>query len=192
MWRGHRGTHNGDSVELLIELRTLDEVLKAHRAELGGDLIGYRNHAYRVVNLCAALAPLAGDGLEKVVVAAAFHDLGIWAARTFDYLAPSARLAQKHLAAVGRTDWISEVDTMILAHHKLTPPRAPAPALAEAFRKADWIDVSCGLLRFGLPRPRVRIILSTWPSAGFHRRLFQLTLGRLRTNPFNPLPMIRR
>jgi hypothetical protein len=47
------------------------------------DFIAYRNHVYRVVNLCLALAggsdrAAAPDALEKLAVAAVFHDLGIW------------------------------------------------------------------------------------------------------------------
>jgi len=59
------------------------------------------------------------------------------------------------------------------------------------FRRADWIDVSRGLLTFGLPRARLVHIFSTWPDAGFHRRLAQLAGRRLLTHPWNPLPMFR-
>ena len=57
---------------------TLDSVLEAHAHRLGLDLDGYRNHTYRVFNLCAAMHGSAEDDLEKMAVAAAFHDLGIW------------------------------------------------------------------------------------------------------------------
>ena len=83
---------------LLERLDPLDRVLETHAVELGGDFTAYRNHAYRVVNFCAALAPCADAALEKIALAAAFHDLGIWTARTFDYLAPSIELACDHLA----------------------------------------------------------------------------------------------
>jgi hypothetical protein len=80
---------------------------------------------------------------------------------------------------------------MILEHHKISPYRADRSGLVEVFRRADWVDVSHGLVTFGLSRRVLREIFSTWPSAGFHRRLVQLELGRLRTHPWNPLPMMR-
>ena len=40
---------------LLTSVPTIDEVLHDHMSELGPDFIGYRNHVYRVVNLCAAM-----------------------------------------------------------------------------------------------------------------------------------------
>ena len=86
---------------LLERLDPLDRVLETHAVELGDDFTAYRNHAYRVVNLCVALAPCGDAALEKVALAAAFHDLGIWTARTFDYLAPSIDLACAHLACCG-------------------------------------------------------------------------------------------
>ena len=48
--------------------------------------------------------------LEKIAVAAVFHDLGIWTNHTFDYIAPSVALAREHLSACAQADWISEIE----------------------------------------------------------------------------------
>jgi hypothetical protein len=176
---------------LLARIPTLDAVLDAHAAELGDDAEGYRNHAYRVANLCVAHSSATAAQIEKIAVAAAFHDLGIWTDRTFDYLKPSVRLATDYLSAAGRAEWTGQITAMILEHHKVSGVHGEAGWLVESFRRADWTDVSKGIIRFGLPRPRVRAILSAWPSAGFHRRLVQLQLQRLRTHPWHPLPMVK-
>lgn len=176
---------------LLKEIPILDAVLEAHAAALGGDFTAYRNHAYRVVNLCAAFAPADPVRLEKFATAVAFHDLGIWTDHTFDYLEPSVRLARAHLARVGREEWAPEIAEMILRHHKISPYRPQSHWLVESLRRADWVDVTRGVVTFGLPRRLVKEILSTWPNAGFHRRLLLLELKRLRTHPWNPLPMMR-
>jgi hypothetical protein len=115
--------------------------------------------------------------LEKIAVAAVLHDLGIWTKHTFDYIAPSVGIAREHLAARGRADWIPEIEAMIVNHHKITPSRANPQSLVESFRRADWIDVSRGLRRFGLPRMFIAAVDAAWPNAGFHRRLVQLTLA---------------
>jgi hypothetical protein len=74
---------------LLTRIPTIDDVLNEHATALRDDFVGCRNHVYRIVNLCVATA---GRGeLEKIAVAAVFHDLGIWANGTFDYIAPSLR-----------------------------------------------------------------------------------------------------
>lgn len=176
---------------LLREIPILDEVLEAHAAELGGDFTAYRNHAYRVANLCVALSPDGRAQVEKIATAAVFHDLGIWTDHTFDYLRPSITLACAHLARAGREEWASEVAEMILQHHKLSPYRGDSHSLVEPLRRADWVDVSKGLFTFGLPRALVQEIFSTWPNAGFHKRLVRLELRRLRTHPWSPLPMVR-
>jgi hypothetical protein len=171
---------------LLTSVPTIDEVLHDHASELGHDFIAYRNHAYRVVNLCAAIVKDRVD-LEKIAVAAVFHDLGIWTNKTFDYIAPSVALAREYLAAHGRAAWIAEIERMIADHHKITPSHANHDSLVEPFRRADWIDVTRGLRTFGLPRPLIRSVLAGWPSAGFHWRLVQLTLERFGTHPLTPL-----
>jgi len=176
---------------VLTALPTLDALLAAHAAALGDDAIGYRHHAYRVANFAWLLAPGDADALEKLSIAVAFHDLGIWTAGTFDYLPPSRALARAHLNATGRTDWGDEVDAMIDAHHRVRELPPGTQASVEVFRRADWIDVSRGVRRFGLPRAVVREVIAAFPNAGFHRRLAMLTLQRWRRHPWDPLPMMR-
>lgn len=111
-------------ISVITEIAMLDRVLRAHAAGLGSDFVGYRNHAYRVANLCIALAPAGPDQIEKIAVATAFHDLGIWTDGTFDYLGPSVRLARAYLTESGRPEWITEVERTILEHHKLSASEA--------------------------------------------------------------------
>lgn len=176
-------------MNLLKQIPILDRVLDGYAEELGDDFTAYRNHTYRVVNLCVAFSPDSAASLEKIAVAAAFHDLGIWTDHTFDYLPPSVRLARAHLIASGQENWTSEITGMILEHHKVLPHRGDR--LVEQFRCADWVDISKGVIRFGLSRQHVNEVLAVWPDAGFHRRLVQLAIRRLRTHPWNPLPMIK-
>jgi hypothetical protein len=179
------------SAMLLTGIAILDELLQAYATPLGADFTGYRNHTYRVVNLAVACSSGDPEPLEKMAIAAAFHDMGIWTDGTFDYLGPSVGLAAAYLAQSGRAEWTPEISAMILEHHKISPYRGNPAWLVEPFRRADWIDVSKGLRTFGLSRILIREILSVWPSAGFHTRLVQLELSRLRTHPWNPLPMLK-
>ena len=174
---------------LLTRIPTIDDVVNDHATALGDDLVAYRNHVYRIVNLCVAIA--GPSELEKIAVAAVFHDLGIWTNGTFDYIAPSIDLAHDYLVSRGHEDWTTEIERMIADHHKITPSTADPGSLIEPFRRADWIDVTRGLRGFGIPRPFVARLFATWPSAGFHRRLVTLTLDRFRSHPLTPLPMVR-
>lgn len=177
---------------ILTDIAPIDEILGAHRAEIGKDFVPYRNHVYRVANLCAALTADSRDTerLEKIAIAAAFHDLGIWTDGTFDYLAPSVRLAADYLAGSSRSRWIAEITEAILYHHKVTAYRGGRP-FVEPFRRADWIDVSMGLVRFGQPRSLIRELYAEWPDAGFHWNLVRLEIRHLGKHPLNPLPMFR-
>jgi hypothetical protein len=184
------GDRAADYGALLTRVPTIDDVLEGHASALGHDFVAYRNHVYRVVNLCVAIVGGRGE-LEKIAAAAVFHDLGIWTDRTFDYIAPSIALAREYLVAGAREDWITDISTMIADHHKITPSMANPHALVEAFRQADWIDVTGGLRRFGVPRRFVARLFARWPDAGFHWRLVQLAVDRFRTHPLTPLPMVR-
>lgn len=166
----------------------LEELFLASADVLGGDLDGYRNHASRVFHFARALGAEGSEAERKLAIACHFHDLGIWTDHTFDYLEPSVALATAYLDEQGLCDWTAEISSMIREHHKLTSAGA-ADSLVEIFRRADWIDVSLGILRFGISRPFLREVQHAFPDCGFHRRLVVLTLERLRKHPLRPLPM---
>src|SRR5262245_12557658 len=120
---------------MLTNLPTVERVLDDHASVLGHDRIGYRNHVYRVANL---RLEVAGDNpveLEKLAVAAVFHDLGIWTNHTFDYIAPSVALAREYLVSRELAHWIPEIEAMIVNHHKVTSSRADQRSLVELFRR---------------------------------------------------------
>ena len=181
----------GGEATVLTEIATVDEILQAYAPQLGNDFTRYRNHCYRVANLCVAQSPGGAGRIEKIAVAAAFHDLGIWTDHTFDYLGPSVRLARAYLAGSGKAAWEPEVSEMILNHHKISRYGENPGSLVEPFRRSDWIDVTRGALSFGLPRRTIGKLYEIWPSAGFHRMLVRLELKHLRKHPLNPLPVLR-
>jgi hypothetical protein len=76
-------------VEVVTAHPIVDAVLDRHRDALGDDLPTYRNHVYRCINYHQLL--LGASIPDFAALAWAAHDLGIWTARTFDYLTPSAR-----------------------------------------------------------------------------------------------------
>jgi hypothetical protein len=169
----------------------LDAILESWRVTLGEDFAAYMNHCYRVLNFCLAFCGEDAETVSKISIAVAFHDLGIWTSNTYDYLGPSKQLAREYLAKTNQGMWGDEIETMIEQHHKLRKYKSNPSWVVEPFRKADWIDVSRGRLKFGLPSVFVADTLSTFPNAGFHKRLIALTKQRLKTHPFSPLPMLR-
>jgi hypothetical protein len=168
----------------------IEKLLLPWKKVLGNDFSGYRNHAYRIANFCLALQAHDDPVLrEKIAIAAAFHDLGIWTKGRFDYLEPSAALADIHLSNIGKQQWGQEILGMIEQHHKITSYRSNP--LVESFRQADWADVSRGKLRFGLDKQFIAAVMKEFPNAGFHQSLVVLVKKRFRSHPLAPLPMMR-
>lgn len=169
----------------------LDAVLNPYIPHLGEDFAAYRNHACRVASFHCLLRPADSIDLEQLAIAAAYHDLGIWCAGSFDYIGPSIDQAGHALRQAGRHDLMESVTAMIQDHHKITRCRADAPPAAETFRRADWMDVSCGLLRFGVSRKSIARVKQQYPNAGFHALLLKLALRHGAAHPLRPLPMLR-
>jgi hypothetical protein len=144
-----------------------------------------------VLNVGRALAPGAADRDDKLAYAAVFHDLGIWSDRTVDYLPPSSQRLRERLERDQRAAWSRQLSDMVDFHHKLTPYRGAGAELVESFRRADLVDLSLGLVRFGLPRAWLRELTSAFPAAGFHGRVAQLVAGWAVHHPLRPFPMLR-
>jgi hypothetical protein len=169
----------------------VDEILDPFRPLLGGDYERYRNHAQRVLLNCLLL-DRNEEHVTKYAVAAAFHDIGIWTGHTFDYLWPSILQASNYLEQIGRQDWVDEITQMIYWHHKMTPYKATHFSTVDCFRKADWIDVSLGVLSFSANRALIRKYRKELPNHGFHWFLLKQTFHHVVRHPMHPLPMFKR
>ncbi|OBI54908.1 hypothetical protein [Mycobacterium sp. E787] len=163
----------------------VDAVLRRHRDALGADLPAYRNHVYRGLTYHQELS--GGPLPDWAALAWAVHDLGIWTAGTFDYLEPSADLASGLAGEFGIGE-VGHARRMITEHHKL---RAVGDPMSEAFRIADRIDVSRGLLTGSLERSFVKGIVRELPYLGFHAFLVRGLTGYAVTHPRRPFPMLR-
>ena len=177
---------------IVQSIPSLDQILESKRDLFGADLVPYRNHNLRVANFCIELAGgVSDEQLEKIGIACAFHDIGVWTHLTLDYLEPSRVFAAEYLAQIGKPEWNDEIGAMVVEHHKIRSAGASSGPLVEPFRKADWIDVSLGMLKFGLPSSFVSEVKRTFPNAGFHKLLMRATGRQLRTDPLHPMPMMR-
>lgn len=105
-----------DGFHVVKDHPVLDAILEPHRAQLGADYDGYRNHCYRVFSF--ALHHLGNHAAYKkrehlLAVAVAYHDLALWVVPTttttpttgpalakLNYLEPSVALMERELSVV--------------------------------------------------------------------------------------------
>jgi len=177
-------------MEYIQQNNVIDTILNFHKPDLGKDYEQYRNHVYRVYNF----AILFDNELQHslvLLIAVAFHDLGIWTNKTFDYLEPSIALAKNYSLSNYNLgfDSVAEIEIIIDNHHKLT--RINGSKTAEVFRQADLLDLTLGLIRHGIELREIKKIKKLFPNRGFHYKLMKLFCVNFIKNPFNPLPMYR-
>jgi hypothetical protein len=177
---------------IVTECTLIDEILEPHRAGLGDGFTGYRNHAFRMLNFGRYLVPDEPHRDDRLAIMAAFHDLPFFLDGNLDYLGRAADWARGYLEGIGRADWEPEMRLMIENHHKVRRYRGPSPALVEAMRKADWIDVSFTGLRFGIPRRFVREVSDAFPINDAYVHVALPMIGRYAVRHLSrPLPMMR-
>lgn len=181
------------NLEFVIhEIDFLNSLLEPWKKRMGDDYLGYKNHVLRMLNFCFYLGDYTTEEKNKMIIAAAFHDIGIWSgdAPNVDYIDPSVEVARDYLIENGYGE-DEKVLLMISEHHKMSEYKDDP--MVEIFRKADLVDFSLGLVRFGVEKDFIKAVRTELPNAGFHKRLAELTLNRIGSHPFkNPFPMMKK
>jgi hypothetical protein len=178
-------------VEIEAQIPLLEAILTPFQGVIGKDYAGYRNHVYRMLHFCFALRACTAAERETLIIAAAFHDIGIWTDQTVDYLAPSIAQAVLYLRQTGREAQVEEISRIIDLHHKLTKVDDARYPLIEVFRQGDLADFSLGLVKAGLPRDYVKAVQAAFPNHGFHKRLVQMAGGWFAKHPLSPPPFMK-
>jgi hypothetical protein len=180
-------------VDALARHPLIDEILDARREYARGHdaaYEGYRNHAQRINCFVRAISSLSADDREKLAIAAAFHDL--CAFDGMDYLEPSIEAAARYLRETGREAWDREVALTIAFHHRIRPYRGEAAHLVEPFRRADWNEVTIGLVSGGIPRELRKAADTEFPVTAFIPKAVVLgTIAWLPRHPLRPAPPFR-
>lgn len=178
-------------MSILTRQAHIDAILDQWRPAIGEQFDAYRGHVLRMFNFALLLGPTTEVERDKLAIAAAFHDMGIWSDDTLDYLPPSARLARDYAAQQEHEAWAEEIGLMVEKHHRPARFDDARYPLVERFRKADLVDFSWGLVRFGLPLRVVREVQSKLPNAGFHAFLARRGTAWMLRHPLNPMPFLK-
>ena len=169
----------------------LEDIFSDWKNVIGPEYPGYRNHVYRMIHFCLALKDCSDEEREKIIIAGAFHDIGIWVEDTIDYLPPSLPPAEEYLKSRGLEAWAAEIKLMILEHHKLTEYKGEHCSLVELFRKGDLVDFSLGTFKFGIPKTYVHDVKTKFPNANFHKNLAKRAGKWFLKHPLDPAPMMK-
>jgi hypothetical protein len=189
--RDKKTTRRSGRVDVTKELPLLEEIFREWQDTIGADYQGYRNHVYRMIHFCLALCMCNSEQRQKIIIAAAFHDIGIWIGDTVDYIPPSLPPMRLYLQANDLAHWSEEITLMITEHHKIRPYRDKKYPLVEVFRRGDLVDFSFGLFRFGIAKSFIRTVQTEFPNHGFHRALAKRAGKWFLQHPFNPAPMMK-
>jgi putative nucleotidyltransferase with HDIG domain len=176
-----------DSFDQLADTDAARDALGALRRATGERDGAMERHCLRVRYIAEKLAEQRGWPLdaELLTVAALLHDIGLYpdVAHGGVYTAEGAALAQQMLPQHG---WTSErVDRCAAAidrHHDLRSQRALGPEV-ETLRLADLVELSGGLLRFGLDREWLGELNRAVPRSGLVGELVREVGRALRERP---------
>jgi len=169
----------------------LEDILTEWQGTIGDEYEGYKNHVYRMIHFCLALKDCSEEEKEKIIIAGAFHDIGIWIDNTIDYISPSLPPAMEYLKSRDLDAWSAEIKLMITEHHKVREYENSMYPLVEFFRKGDLVDFSLGLFKFGIPELYIKQVKAEFPNAGLHTNLGKRAGRWFVRHPLNPAPMMK-
>lgn len=171
----------------------INNMISLYQGIMGRDYLPYKNHVHRIANFTLALKKSRENhDEEKIAIAAVFHDIGIWTAKTFDYLGSSVLIARNYLRQSNKMEWEEEIILMIEMHHKQSIYKGKFADNVEPFRRADLMDLSKGRKLFGLPKEVVSGNYNEFPMMNFRKIIMMMFLKNLLINPLHPLPMFKK
>lgn len=163
------------------------KILTHYKEQLGSDYQGYLNHIKRVYEY-SCLLRLEREN-ELLMIASVFHDLDLWVSNTMDYLDGSVSLALGHVKKNDLGLDANLLEQVVTQHHKLTKIKNCPEA--EAFRKADLIDLTSGWIRFNIPKSIIVDTERRYPRLGFTKKVLKKSVKWSFQHPFNPFPMMK-
>jgi hypothetical protein len=185
-------TNNREGIVIAEEqIPLLEEILEEWEEVIGNEFEGYKNHVSRMILFCFALKDCNDEEKEKIIIAGAFHDIGIWIENTVDYIPPSLPPAREYLQKRNLEAWSTEIELMITEHHKIREHRDKSYPLVEIFRRGDLVDFSFGLFKFGIPKSYINQVKAKLPNADFHKNLGKRAAKGFLKHPLNPAPMMK-
>jgi hypothetical protein len=160
-----------DLVNTEAERASLD-ALRAATSEKDGTM---ERHCVRQFLIAERLGERAAGEVDREVLlcAALLHDAGLYpGVKTGDvYVSDSRRLAERTLAPFA---WpparLARCLDGVEQHHALGS-RWDWGVEVELMRRSDLVDVTRGLVAFGLPRTWLRELFQSVPRSGFYRML---------------------
>jgi HD domain len=160
------------------------DVLRQATREAGGPM---ERHCVRQFLIAERLGELASVDVDRelLLCAALVHDAGLFpGVSTGDvYVTDSRHLGERTLAPFGwPEDRLARCLDAIEQHHALRS-RWDWGAEVELMRRSDLVDLSCGLVSFGLDRAWLRGLFVDVPRAGLYRMLATQILRMVRERP---------
>jgi hypothetical protein len=163
------------------------DALERLRSATGAVAGPMERHCLRCRHLAAELAHRRGwiiDG-EVMTVAAILHDSGLYPeiSRGGVYTADGAALARAILPDHGWSEARVELCAAAIDRHHDVRPQLSLGAEVETLRRADLIELSGGLVRFGLARDWLRALNRAVPRDGLVGELVREVGNALRERP---------
>lgn len=168
----------------LAKLRTLTQ-------ETDGPL---ERHSLRVFLIAEKLAEAHGRvDREALLCAALLHDAGLLpaAATPAAYVTDSRRLIEPLLRDNGWPEARRVLAGAAAEHHHELLPQWGRGLEVELLRRADLVDLTQGLVRFGLDREWVRQLRARISAAGFRRQVLRLLARHARERPTTLLRIVK-
>jgi hypothetical protein len=157
--------------------------LRAMRDAAGARAPTMERHCLRQFAIAERLAGSRAFDRELLVCAVWLHDAGLFTASRHAYVTEGALLAARVLAPF---DWPADRLQRCMdacEQHHAPRSRSSMGLEVELVRQSDLVDVSAGLVAFGLGRSWLRQLFRDIPRTGFWRMIVPALLGEVRHRP---------
>ena len=180
--RGGRSRLLAMDADALSTTPAAQAALQALRAAAGANGPMER-HCQRQFAIAERLADGRAFDRELLLCACWLHDAGLYVSSHDPYVTEGARLADRVLTPFGWPPERLQRCMDACEQHHAPQSRMAMGLEVELVRQADLVDVTAGIVNFGLDRRWLRALFRDVPRDGFWRLLGGAVLGELRHRP---------
>lgn len=177
------GIETNKPQKIITNIPLLNEILLPWKNILKDDFNGYKEHVLRLINFVYFIADLDEPTKMKLIIIAAFHDLGLWC-HTKNTNDKSILLVTEYLNNKLLSNWTEEATLIISKHKKLIKPKNEHDSLCDVFRQAYLVDCSKGLFHSGISNDYIKTVFEVFPDTTHHKKIGKETLNDIKNNFF--------
>lgn len=160
---------SNNSFKIIRNSMLLDFLLEPWKDLLGKDFTSFKNHSLRMINFCNYILEPDEIQLQHIIIASAYHQIGLWKGKKKSYTLLSAETLLFDAGRIGLDPIPEHIIEAIIKHTNIKNDFEFDECFQEAFWRSFRIEFSMGYSEQGLPSDFIKQVRECIPTLQYNK-----------------------